>query len=78
MARRRLKPCDFCAETTFSDYKEHRNGYCLWYESYPFNNLFSVICQANDEEGEVIEDSINIEMNFCPVCGRDLRDSIGE
>ena len=29
--------------------------------------------QANDENGELIEDYIDIPMNFCPNCGRDLR-----
>ena len=76
MARSR-KPCEFCQEEVFSDYKEHRNGYCLWYEIYPFNNLMAVICQANDEEGELIEDSIELPMNFCPNCGRDLRKAVG-
>lgn len=71
MGRKRT-PCEFCEETFYSDYKEHRNGYCLWYEVYPFNNLLAVIAQANDEEGEMIEDSIQIEMNYCPVCGRKL------
>lgn len=72
MARRK-KTCEFCQDNVFSEYVTHRNGYCLWYESYPFNNILAMIAQANDEEGEMIEDSIQIEMNFCPVCGRDLR-----
>lgn len=72
MARRR-KPCDFCEEDQYSDYKEHRNGYCLWYEFYPFNQNLTVICQAQDEEGQMIEDAIVFDVNYCPVCGRDLR-----
>lgn len=72
MARRR-KPCDFCEEEQFSDYIEHRNGYCLWYEFYPFNQNLTVICQAQDEEGQMIEDAIVFDVNYCPVCGRDLR-----
>lgn len=70
---RRQKPCEFCEDTWFSDYKEHRNGYCMWFEIYPFNNVIAAIAQANDEEGEMIEDSLEIPMNFCPNCGRDLR-----
>lgn len=73
MARRTTKPCSFCEDTWFSDYKEHRNGYCMWFEIYPFNNVIAAIAQANDEEGEMIEDSLEIPMNFCPNCGRDLR-----
>ena len=76
MARRK-KPCEWCEDTVTGDYIEHRNGYCLWYEVYPFNNLIAVIAQANDENGELIEDSVQIPMNFCPNCGRDLRRSVG-
>ena len=75
MARSR-KPCEFCEDTWTTDYKEHRNGYCLWAEIYPFNNLISVMCQANDDLGEMIEDGIDFEMNYCPVCGRDLRKDV--
>ena len=72
MARKR-KPCEWCEEDIFSDYIEGRWGYCLWYEVYPFNNHITVISQAQDEEGEMIEASVEIPMNFCPNCGRDLR-----
>ena len=68
----RKTPCDFCEDTSTSEYIEHRNGYCLWMEVYPYNNNLSVIAQANDENGELIEDAITIQMNFCPVCGRKL------
>lgn len=71
MGRKRT-PCEFCEGDWATDYKDHRNGYCLWAEIYPFNNLISVIAQANDEEGELIEDYISINMNYCPVCGRRL------
>lgn len=71
MARRK-NPCEFCEDTWFSDPIEWRNGFSLWYEVYPYNNHISVIAQANDEEGELIEDYVQIEMNFCPVCGRRL------
>lgn len=66
------KPCEFCEDTWFTDYKEHRNGYCLWAEIYPFNNLIAVISQANDENGELIEDAIQLRMDYCPACGRRL------
>lgn len=74
MAGRRIRPCEFCEDETASEYIEHRNGYCLWLEVYPFNNFMSVICQANDEVGELIEDHIDIEMNYCPRCGRKLKE----
>ena len=67
------RPCEYCEEEWASDYTEHRNGYCLWLEVYPHNNLMAAIAPANDENGEMIEDSIDIPMNFCPNCGRNLR-----
>lgn len=75
MARRKI-PCEYCSDSIFSDeYKEHRNGYCLWWEWYPLNGgRLSVIAQANDENGEMIEDSIDFEFKYCPFCGRRLDD----
>ena len=73
MARRK-NPCDFCEDSWTSDYVEGRNGFCLWYEVYPFNHVISCIAQGNDEEGELIEGYVSIEMNFCPVCGRRLEE----
>ena len=72
MAGRKVKACDFCNGEYESEYRDHRNGYCLWMEVYPNNHLIAVIAQANDENGDMIEDFLNIEMNYCPVCGRKL------
>lgn len=69
---RKVKPCDFCEEDWSTDYKEGRNGFCLWADIYPFGAYITVTAQANDEEGEMLEDSIQIPMNFCPSCGRKL------
>lgn len=71
MARKR-KACEFCEDNVYGDYVEDRNGYCLWFEFYPFNRVLSVISQANDEDGEMIEHDITFDVNFCPVCGRKL------
>lgn len=71
MGRKRT-PCDFCSGEYWPDGIDRRNGYYLWMEVYPFNNLIAVIAQANDENGEMIEEAIQIPMNFCPNCGRDL------
>lgn len=72
MARRK-KPCEFCEEELASDeYIEHANGYCMWYEFYPDNQMFTVICQARDEAGEAIEDAITFDFQYCPMCGRKL------
>ena len=74
MAGRRRKPCEFCEEEQYGDYVEGRNGYCAWYEFYPFNGLLAFIAQANDEGGELIEGHVDISVNYCPVCGRRLTD----
>lgn len=75
MAKRKV-PCEFCEDTVSSDYVEHRNGYCMWYEFYPMDmGQFAVICQANDENGELIEDSIDLVFSYCPMCGRKLNNA---
>lgn len=74
MARRK-KACEFCEDDVFSDYQEHRNGFMMYWEWYPFNGgLLAVIAQANDEGGEFMEDSVDFNFNYCPMCGRKLRD----
>lgn len=75
MAGRRKTACEYCGDEMYATpYKTHRNGYCLWAEYYPFNNVISVFAQANDEDGEMIEDYVDIPMNYCPNCGRKLID----
>ena len=77
MSGRKRNPCEFCGDElcgTDTAYVEHRNGYCLWAEFYPFKNRIVVTAQANDEMGEMIEDSIELPMNYCPNCGRKLTD----
>lgn len=66
------KPCDFCEDDWSSDYLDHPNGYCAWYDVYPFNNLMVFTFQANGTDGELQEDFIEVTMNYCPVCGRKL------
>ena len=73
MARRK-KPCEYCENDLFPDYIEDRNGFCLWAEFYPLNNIIAVTAQANDEIGEMIERHFEIPMNYCPNCGRKLID----
>lgn len=69
---RARKPCEWCEDDNCSEYVTDRNGFCLWAELYPFNNVISVIAQASDENGYMIERSIDIPMNYCPNCGRKL------
>ena len=70
MAKR--KPCDFCSGEYEADPVEGRNGFYLWTEAHPENNLLSFLAQANDEEGYLIEGHMDVQMNYCPVCGRKL------
>ena len=67
MARGR-KPCEFCSDDRDFD----RNGFCVWLETYPMNAQMAFMAQANDENGEMMEECIEVQMNYCPVCGRDL------
>ena len=67
-----MKPCEFCSGEYEAPYIMGRNSYCLWMEVYPFNNVISVFAQANDEDGYMIEKNIDIQMNYCPECGRKL------
>lgn len=69
---RARKPCEWCEDDNYSEYVTDRNGFCLWAELYPFNNVIEVIAQANDENGYMIERRVDIPMNYCPNCGRKL------
>ena len=66
------RPCEFCNGEYESEYKDRGNGYCIWLEVYPENNVMAFMAQANDEMGEMIEDYIEVQMNYCPNCGRKL------
>lgn len=69
MAGRRKGPCEFCDGTHDAEYKVLRNGFCIWLEVYPESNNLAFIAQSNDENGDMQEDYINVQMNYCPVCG---------
>ena len=69
----RKKACEYCEEDIFGEYQENRNGFTMVYEWYPNNGgLLSITAQANDENGEMMEDEIRFEFNYCPYCGRKL------
>lgn len=70
MARR--KPCEFCEDDNWDTYDENKKGLSLYVEIYPMNNMIGITAYANDECGEVIEESITLPMNYCPNCGRKL------
>lgn len=70
----RKRGCEWCMDNLTTEYIEHRNGYCLWAETFPFTGHITVTCQANDEDGEMIEDCVDLPMRYCPNCGRKLAD----
>ena len=66
---RKTKPCAFCAEEHWHS-EDERNGHQLHLEIYPLNSVISVTSFAHDETGETTEIAMQIEMNYCPACGR--------
>ena len=73
MSGRKRKPCEFCSGEYEGEMKDHRNRLTMWVEVYPFNQSMALFAQGTvGEEGEFIEDHIDIRMDFCPVCGRRL------
>ena len=65
---RKIKPCWFCESEHFDTVEEH--GMQLVAEVYPNNLLIGITASGNMEDGNFREARIDIEMNFCPVCGR--------
>lgn len=71
MAGRKKTPCDFCEnENWYTD--EGVAGHQLTVEIYPENNFIYITSFAPDETGESQELEAEIEMNYCPKCGRKL------
>lgn len=62
------KPCWFC-ETEHFD-QDEENGLQLTAEVYPDNQLIGITASGIMESGNFTEAKIDIEMNYCPVCGR--------
>lgn len=67
MARKRT-PCWFC-ESEHMDTAEER-GIQLTTEVYPDNEVIAIIVNGNPDGGEFVEMQMEIEMHYCPVCGR--------
>lgn len=69
MARR--KPCEFCDDDHWWT-EEGADGHQICVEVYPYNNMIGITsfaCRLNEETDEM---HIELEMNYCPVCGRKL------
>ena len=71
MARAR-KPCEFCEAESFNS-EDGSGKHQLYLEIYPENNFIGITSFATNENTEETEEiCMNIEMNYCPVCGRKL------
>ena len=72
MARAR-KPCEFCEEEHYLEQESKIEiHHQLLVEVYPQNSHIAVFSFAQDDCSEMNELSMDIEMNYCPVCGRKL------
>ena len=69
---RRQKACEFCEDERWETIDVGRNASASM-EVYPDNCHISVVVQGTSDDGELTgEETLTIEMNFCPVCGRKL------
>jgi len=68
MARKR-SPCWFC-ESEHMDTTTDERGIQLTAEVYPDNELIGIVVNGNPDGGEFVEIQMDIEMHYCPVCGR--------
>ena len=67
----RKKPCEFCENDQWWQ-ESGKNGHQLSVEVYPAHNRIGITSFAHDENGETMEITAELEMNYCPVCGRKL------
>ena len=65
---RKTTPCEFCEQEHYTNDEHH--GLQLILEVYPDNNLIAIMAQGTMENGHYAEHKMDIQMNYCPVCGR--------
>lgn len=71
MARAK-KPCEFCEAESYNQ-TEGTGKHSLYVEIYPDNQFIGITSFATNENTEEVEEiCFEIEMNYCPVCGRKL------
>ena len=74
MAGRKRKPCEFCEQEQIIQTDYDARNVSAQVEIYPDNCLLAFVVQGKSDDGELThEQSFDIEMAFCPVCGRNLR-----
>lgn len=67
----RKKSCEFCEDEQWWQ-EDGVNGHQLNVEVYPYNARIGITSFAYNEVGESTELMMELEMNYCPVCGRKL------
>ena len=72
MKRKKAEPCEYCDGDMIQMHGEADDDR-LVLELYPGNMVAASAILYNPSDEETFEDSVSIPMNFCPVCGRDLR-----
>ena len=67
MARKK-EPCWFCESEHIDSTENHQLQ--LTAEVYPDNELIGIVASGNPDGGEFVELQMDIEMHYCPMCGR--------
>lgn len=72
MAKRRTKPCEFCAEEFFGAPDEMPNAQ-VYFEKYPDSGVMSLtVFSFSDDREQNGEETYSIPFHYCPECGREL------
>ena len=70
---KKSKPCDFCEEEHYMEANSRAEiHHDLLVEVYPFNGHIAVLSYAQDDTCDMNELTLEIPLNYCPVCGRKL------
>jgi len=68
MMARKKEPCPFCEDEHYTNDEFH--GIQLSTEVYPDNMLIGIAATGTAEDGTYVELKQDIQMNYCPLCGR--------
>lgn len=67
------KPCEFCDPKLEGIYEGFDvDGLSYSFEKYPDNLFMGISIIGCDQDGKDVDYKFEIEMNYCPVCGRKL------
>ena len=69
---RRQKACEFCEDEHWTTLEAGRNA-STSVEVYPGVSHIAIVAQGFSDDNEMTgENTMIIELNYCPVCGRKL------